>query len=560
MLTSRANQGHSLATMKRPRKRERKDTEAALRETKAVLEFTLAAAKIGDWDLDLVHDTSRRSLRHDQCFGYSTPIPESEWGIKVFLRHIHPEDRGRVEESLLRAVADSSDWGAEFRVLWPDGSVHWLGARGSIYRRVRGKATRMLGIVVEITDRKRAEEALSASEQLARGQAEALKQTLDSLAKDAWPDRLAQHILRTVAKQLGAHSCSVWRRHEPSGVIAFEFAFEGDRFVNKSDAIINGLSLVLPMTEEWPWPAAFREGKHCLMLDIGEVPPFPLRDRLVAIGIRTVLFVPMLVAGRIEGAISIRFAYKRTFRPEEIEFAQTLANQAVLAMQLTRMSVQARDSAVIAERNRMARDIHDTLAQGFTGVIVQLEAAQDANLRGLSKEADEHIRRAADMARESLKEARRSVQALRPIALEETDLCEALDTMFTKMTAGTKLRAEFLQQGNARPLPSEWEDHILQIGREALTNVLRHANASHFRAQIAFVADAVHLDFRDDGRGFTPGARGDGLGLRGMRERVERMAGRLVVHSAPGAGAALSVTLPLRAEAVSGHEEEPEEL
>jgi len=109
-------------------------------------------------------------------------------------------------------------------------------------------------------------------------------------------------------------------------------------------------------------------------------------------------------------------------------------------------------------------------------------------------------------------------------------------------------------------LPSEWEDHILQIGREALTNVLRHANASHFRAQIAFVADAVHLDFRDDGRGFTPGARGDGLGLRGMRERVERMAGRLVVHSAPGAGAALSVTLPLRAEAVSGHEEEPEEL
>src|SRR5260221_4492320 len=178
-------------------------------------------------------------------------------------------------------------------------------------------------------------------------------------------------------------------------------------------------------------------------------------------------------------------------------------------MQLTRLSAQARDSAVIAERNRMARDIHDTLAQGLTGVIVQLEAAEDARQRGLSKETDEHIHRAADMARESLKEARRSVQALRPQALEETDLWEALDRLFTKMTAGTKLRSEFMVQGNPKPLPTDWEDNILQIGREALTNVLRHARATHFKAQLAFVRNAVRLDLRDDGAGFDPnGNRG----------------------------------------------------
>jgi signal transduction histidine kinase len=136
------------------------------------------------------------------------------------------------------------------------------------------------------------------------------------------------------------------------------------------------------------------------------------------------------------------------------------------------------------------------------------------------------------------------VQALRPQALEETDLCEALDTLFTKMTAGTKLRAEFVQQGNARPLPSDWEDNILQIGREALTNVLRHARASHFRAQIAFARDAVHLDFRDDGAGFDPARQNGGFGVRGMRERVERMGGRFSVRSRPGDGAAISITLP----------------
>jgi len=270
-----------------------------------------------------------------------------------------------------------------------------------------------------------------------------------------------------------------------------------------------------------------------------------LRDRLLAIGIVTVLMVPMLLAGRLEGAFVARFMTRRPMLPEEIEFAQTLANQAVLAMQLTRLSTEARDSAVIAERNRMARDIHDTLAQGFTGVIVQLEAAEDARLRGLAAEADEHLHRARDMARESLGEARRSVHALRPQALEENDLCEALDAMFTKMTAGTALRSEFSFQGDPRSLPAEWEEDLLHIGQEALTNVLRHAAASNFKARITFERGQARLDFRDDGRGFDPDGKGGGFGLRGMRERVERMGGELSIRSEAGRGSAISVTVPL---------------
>src|SRR5271163_2453936 len=125
----------------------------------------------------------------------------------------------------------------------------------------------------------------------------------------------------------------------------------------------------------------------------------------------------------------------RTFRPEEMELAQSLANQAMLGIQLARLSAQSRQTAVIEERNRMAREIHDTLAQGFTGIIVQLEAAADARSRGLSRESDEHCRRAADLARESLREARRSVRALRPQILETNDLCEAFTALFRSMTA-----------------------------------------------------------------------------------------------------------------------------
>jgi signal transduction histidine kinase len=305
------------------------------------------------------------------------------------------------------------------------------------------------------------------------------------------------------------------------------------------------------MDETWPWVAAFRSGKHCLMEDITNVPSFPLRDRLVAIGIVTVLMVPMLIAGRLEGAIAMRFDYKRVFHAEEIEFAQTLANQAALAMQLTRLSAASRDAAVLAERNRMARDLHDTLAQGFTGVIVQLDAAEDAKLRGLLSEADQHLARAATLARESLSEARRSMQALRPQALEENDLCAALDTLFTKMTLGTNLASEFIVRGNPTPLRPMLEMELLHIGQEGLTNVLRHARANHFWVQIEFTPDTICMNLRDDGLGFDPARKHAGYGLLGMRERVERMGAKLGIQSAPGAGTAISIIVPLTSESRS---------
>src|SRR5271154_6759513 len=423
---------------------ERKLSEEALRETKAALEFALKSGKGGDWDLDLIHDTSRRSLRHDQCFGYNPPIPETDWGIEVFIQHVHPDDRVRVEQSLRGAIGQLLDWNSEFRVVWPDGSEHWISASGSIYRTIQGQATRMLGIVMDITDRKRrevetkrAEQALRASEQLSRGQVEALRSTLDALATETSAERLVGHILRTITEQFGAHSSSVWCRDHASELIGLEFAFEDGRVVTKDDPRFSGLDRWLPMDNIWPWPEIFRTGKPSLIEDIRTQPSFALRDRLLPMGIVTVLLVPMSVAGKLEGAIGLRFTEKRAFRSEEIELALALANQAMLMIQFTRLSAQNQEAAVMTERNRMARDIHDTLAQGFTGIIVQLEAAEDAKLRGFPKESDDHLLRARDLARESLNEARRSVLALRPQALEQSELPAALESLFEKRSSGT---------------------------------------------------------------------------------------------------------------------------
>ena len=116
--------------------------------------------------------------------------------------------------------------------------------------------------------------------------------------------------------------------------------------------------------------------------------------------------VPILVAGEVRGFVGIRHADLASYRPEEIELTQALAHQVMLAIQLNEFAEQGQRAAVFEERNRMARDIHDTLAQGFTGVIMQLEAAEKAIEHHRPKQADEHLRQASGLARKSLNELR----------------------------------------------------------------------------------------------------------------------------------------------------------
>jgi len=253
----------------------------------------------------------------------------------------------------------------------------------------------------------------------------------------------------------------------------------------------------------------------------------------------------MLIAGDVAGLLAIGFRQRRDLHSEEIELAQALANQAMLALQLTRLSERGREAAIMGERNRVVRDIHDTLAHAFTGVIVQLEAADDAAARGLDAEAGAHVARAEALARAGLQEARRSVMALRPQALVGKDLPTALSDLLTQMTTGTSLVGEFSQRGMPVPLPAAWDEHLLHLGQEALTNAIRHARARRVVMQLRFVDSCVRLEVSDDGRGFDRHAASDGLGLEGMKTRVESMGGQLSIESAPGSGTTIGVTLPI---------------
>jgi signal transduction histidine kinase len=183
------------------------------------------------------------------------------------------------------------------------------------------------------------------------------------------------------------------------------------------------------------------------------------------------------------------FTGTRVFECDEIELTKALAHQTMLAIQLMRLSQQSREAAIIAEWNRAARDIHDPPAQGFTGVIMQLEAAKGATLQGDIVETTKRIERAGELASSSLGEAGRSVRALRPRSLRSGKLFLALADLLKRMAEGKNLNVEFQAEGDERSMPSDYEEGLFRITQEALTNAVKHANARNFKTTLSIGAD-----------------------------------------------------------------------
>ncbi|MEU4175842.1 sensor histidine kinase [Streptomyces sp. NPDC026589] len=231
-----------------------------------------------------------------------------------------------------------------------------------------------------------------------------------------------------------------------------------------------------------------------------------------------------------------------------LRLEEAMAENAALHAQLL---VQAREAGVDDERRRLAAEIHDTLAQGLTGIIAQLQVVTSLTDRD-PETARVHLERAAALARHSLGEARRSVHNLAPVALEHDELAGALKKTVADWSEQHRVRADFTVTGTVEPVHDEIAATLLRIAGEALANAGRHSGASRVGVTLSFMDDELTLDVRDDGRGFdlatataTPADRTGGFGLGGMRARAERIAGAVEVESEPGGGTAVSARVPL---------------
>jgi signal transduction histidine kinase len=206
--------------------------------------------------------------------------------------------------------------------------------------------------------------------------------------------------------------------------------------------------------------------------------------------------------------------------------------------------------AILTERNRVARELHDTLEQGLAGIALQLEAVT-GSLETSPVAARQSLDVARQMLRYSLEEARRSVHDLRSEALESRGLAGALATLARQMTIGTTPRVDVRIEGSVRRLDAAQEHHLLRIGLEGLTNALKHAHATRIDLLLRFHADAIELVVSDNGCGLGQGPLelpGGHFGLRGVRERVDKLGGTVEFESRPGQGTRVAVTVPLERE------------
>jgi two-component system, NarL family, sensor kinase len=255
--------------------------------------------------------------------------------------------------------------------------------------------------------------------------------------------------------------------------------------------------------------------------------------------------IPLYFQEKPLGIMNVTGPAWRELTGDELRLLSTIAYQVGIAIERARLAEDSARLARAEERTRIAREIHDTLAQALTAIALHLEGALRA-METSPPRARTRLERALAVARESLEEARRSVLNLRAAPSAGTPLPEALAAIGRALTAETGIRAHVDAPARG-PLPPRIEAELFRIAQEALANVRRHAGATEVEITLRTTAREVRLAIRDNGHGFVPETVPEGrLGLVGMRERAQVLGGRLRVHSARGRGTTVTATVPLR--------------
>jgi len=376
---------------------------------------------------------------------------------------------------------------------------------------------------------------------------EALRECLDALASVPELDEFLGQVMVAIARQLGAVSSTFAVVNREQNTLVVEFVYQAGRVMSPSEAqypeVLRALSL-----DEQSCPQCLNSPISVWrILDPSSPVTELLRSYLRGLGIKTLLVIALAVGDQPEGRLAFHFTEERDFRPEEVEIARALATQASLAIQLTRLAKTARRSAVLEERNRLAGEIHDVLAQSFAGISVQLEVAEDETPvregRLLS-----HIRQANEMAKFGLAEARRSLFRLRSSIAPETGFVAALQALVERSDVAGRLRCEFRSDRvPEEKLPARAQHELLRIAQEAISNGIRHAKPTVVAVALRWVPPNLTLEVTDNGSGIDQARleKSEGLGLGSMRARASQIGGTFDIRTAASHGTTLVVTVPI---------------
>jgi len=357
---------------------------------------------------------------------------------------------------------------------------------------------------------------------------------------------LLERALEKVAELLGLSTGWVLLLDETSG----------EPYLAAAQNLPPGLREEPQLMTGWCWCLdSFRDGAMDGAANVGVITCSRLRKLGLAqgktAGLRYHASVPLTVSaegGGIQrlGMLNVAGPAWRELDEDELNLLRTIGDMLGVAVERARLHARRLESAQTEERNRLAREIHDTIAQDLSAIAFQLEAAEAL----LTQQAEpERVRRsvtaALDLTRKGLEEARRSVLDLRAAPLEGRTLPAALAALAAEADAASRVSVTFEAVPAAASLPPAIEAGLYRIAQEALQNALRHAAAARIDLRLEIAPDMVLLTVQDDGRGFAVGGSAGGFGLIGMQERVRLLGGSFQVESAPGAGTRVTAEIPV---------------
>jgi signal transduction histidine kinase len=396
-----------------------------------------------------------------------------------------------------------------------------------------------VSLTEQVAARRRAEE-------LAKAHNDALVKALALLTAEPDVDRFLGHTLLAIVDGLGAIGGSVWLPAEDCS--GFQFHLE----------CVDGRILTAAESSYPSTPESDSSGSRRFVMSEREINAIPAiattddpnlssatRAYLVNLGVGAVQCVPMTLNEQTLGWISIRHATRVTDAPDEDRrFAESLGRLATIAVHLARASTRSRNAAVIEERSRLVREMHDTLAQQLTGLVVQLEAAKAAATGSDLKDAGAHYEQAIMLARLSLRETRRSMVALRNDPVDRQSLAAALDSLVMRARGQPGLQVFASVADDVPPWNAESQGELVRMAQEAVANALRHSKAHSLAITWGQSEAGWVLEIRDDGVGFDVGAPSDGMGLSILAERAAHLGAALAIKSLPGHGTSITVTIP----------------
>jgi PAS domain S-box-containing protein len=420
-----------------------------------------------------------------------------------------------------------------------------------------GEPYAICGIATDITESKRAEAMQAAiarerelfaqqrATELAKAN-EALRGCLDALASVPELDDFLGQVMAVITRHLGAVASTLRVLNLKQNTLPLELVFQDGRVMSPDEAKYPETWRSLSLDEQRAATFLDQPTTVARILDPHSPIPEALRFYLLGLGIKTLLIIPLTLGGQANGQLSFRFTEERDFQAEELEIARALATQASLAIQLTQLAKTARQSAVLEERNRLAGEIHDSLAQNFAGISMQLLVATEA-MQMKSKDAFGHVERATDLARFGLSEARRSALSLRSDIIEESGLIEALKRLVERSNIPGLLRCSFRSSKvSEESLAPSVQQDLLRITQEAISNALRHARPTVISVSLRRNTPNLVLKIRDNGSGIADSrSSGEGLGFANMRARAKNIGAELEIRSSARSGTSVIVRLPI---------------